>query len=56
MCKQKQEQEFADRLDKFIESFCDEFDLSYASICGILHAKIYLLFKEMEEEPDDKTS
>lgn len=37
---------FADELDKLVERFRQEFEISYANVCGVLQMKIHLLFQE----------
>lgn len=40
---------FGDELDKLISRFGNEFDITYASIVGVLQMKIHLLCSEAED-------
>jgi hypothetical protein len=47
---------FANELDKLVDRFCDEYDLPYASVVGVLTFKTKLLMDDWENsnsnEPD----
>lgn len=44
---------FADELDKLVDRFREEYDLSYAAIVGSLHMKAHLLCEEASERDDE---
>ncbi len=44
---------FADELDKLVERFRQEFEISYANVCGVLQMKIHLLFQEAISRKDE---
>jgi len=44
---------FADELDKLVERFRSEYDISYASVIGALHLKAHLLCSEATERADE---
>lgn len=48
-----QTMQFGDELDKLIDRFRDEYDVTYATIVGTLHMKAYLLCAEAEERDDE---
>lgn len=50
MNEKEQIMELADRMDKLINGFRDEWDLSYASVVGVLMMKAHLLMQEASEE------
>lgn len=48
---------FGDELDRLIDRFRDEFDISYAAIVGTLHMKAHLLCEEasaLDNEEDEE--
>lgn len=49
MDKKEQIFQFGDELDKLVERFRAEYDLSYAAVVGALQMKIHLLCKEASE-------
>lgn len=53
MTDKEQTDAFADELDKLVERFRQEFEMSYASVCGVLHLKIHLLFQEAISREDE---
>lgn len=50
---QEQIQQVADELDKLIERCRIEYDLSYASVVGVLQMKTHLLCQEAAEADTD---
>jgi hypothetical protein len=51
----KQIEQFQKKLDKLIDTYTEEFDLSIAAMIGTLMCKIYeLLANQNEEEEDDE--
>lgn len=40
---------FAHELDKLVDRFCDEYDVPYASVVGVLHFKTKLLMDDWEK-------
>ncbi len=53
MTDKEQIDAFADEIDKLVERFRQEFEMSYASVCGVLHLKIHLLFQEAISRKDE---
>lgn len=49
----KQVQQFADELDRLVERFRAEYDLSYAAVVGTLHMKANLMCSEAENREDE---
>lgn len=49
----KQVEHFADELDRLVDRFRSEYDLSYAAVVGTLHMKANLLCNEAEEREDE---
>jgi len=54
--QQSQTSAFADDLDCLIERYRQEFDVTYASVVGVLFMKAHLLCQEAENEnpPENK--
>ncbi len=52
MTDQEQQFHFADELDKLVDRFRQEYDVSYASIIGTLHMKAHLICAEAAERGD----
>lgn len=48
----EQEIHFGNELDKLIERFGEEYDLTYAQITGLLQNRIFLLNLDSSEEDD----
>lgn len=46
-------QHFSDDLDRLIDRYREEYDLSYAAVVGSLHMKIHLLCSEAEEREEE---
>jgi hypothetical protein len=47
--------QFGDELDRLVNRFRAEYDLSYAAIVGTLHMKAHLLCAEAaERDPDER--
>lgn len=53
MTEKEQIEAFADDLDRLVDRYCDEFDLSYAAAVGVLHFKAHLLMDSWDESPDE---
>jgi hypothetical protein len=53
MNEQQQTFHFGDELDKLVERFRQEYDLSYAAIVGTLHMKAHLLCGEAIDRDDE---
>lgn len=53
MTEKEQIEKLADALDKFIDEYRAEFDLTYASVVGVLQMKIHLLCQEAENREDE---
>lgn len=51
--KDEQVEAFGNELNRLIDHFRDEFDLSYAAAIGALHYRIYCLERECYEEEED---
>jgi hypothetical protein len=52
MSEQEQIFAFADELDKLVQRYTDEFDLTYASAVGVLHTKATFLILEARGEEE----
>ncbi len=46
MTQEEQTEAFAGELDKLIDRYCDEFDLPYAAVVGVMHFKTHLLMQD----------
>lgn len=44
---------FSNELDALVNRFRDEYDISYASVIGILHMKAHTLCGEAEDRADE---
>ena len=53
MTSDEQVQAFADDLDKLVERYRHEFELNFACVVGILHAKAWFLIREAESRRDE---
>ena len=53
MTDQEQTEAFADDLDKLVQRYTGEFDLSYAQAVGVLQMKSWLLMQEASERSDE---
>ena len=53
MTDSEQTSAFGDELDKLIDRFREEFDLTYAQLIGTLHFKIHLLCNEAERNANN---
>lgn len=51
----EQVKQFADELDRLVERYRDEYDLTYAAVVGTLHMKAYLLCGEAGERSEEAT-
>lgn len=49
MNESEQVTHFADDIDKIVDRYRDEYDISIASAVGVLQMKIHLLCREAEE-------
>lgn len=48
-----QTQQLADDLDKLVDRYRAEYDLSYADVVGVLHMKAWLMCDEASRHEDD---
>lgn len=53
MSEKEQIEQFSNELDKLVERFRKEYELTYGSVVGSLHMKAYLLCKEAQEREDE---
>lgn len=53
MTDKEQNKAFAGELDKLIERFAKEFEMTYVQIVGVLELKKHLLCSEAEESIDE---
>jgi hypothetical protein len=53
MNQQEQTKAFADDLDRLVERYRSEFDLTYASAVGTLNMKIHTLCSEAADSEDE---
>lgn len=53
MSEKEQIDHFANELDKLVERFRKEYEMTYASAVGVLEMKIHLLCAEAEERRDE---
>lgn len=53
MTDKEQTDAFANDLDKLVERYRQEFDMSYAQIVGTLYMKCHILCSEAEERGDE---
>lgn len=51
MTESEQTQHLADELDKLVERFRQEYEVTYASVVGVLHMKALLLCLESKQQP-----
>lgn len=49
MTEKDQTDHFANDLDKLVDRYRSEYEISYASVVGVLQMKIHLLCSEAEE-------
>jgi hypothetical protein len=52
MTEGEQTTQFANELDKLVQRFRAEYDLTYAAVVGVLQMKSHLLCQEAEERED----
>ena len=50
----EQIQQFQNKLDKLVNTYSDEFDLSIAAMIGTLMCKIYELLANQEDDEDEE--
>jgi hypothetical protein len=50
----EQIQQFQNKLDKLVDTYTEEFDLSIAAMIGILMCKIYELLANSNDDEDDE--
>jgi len=50
----KQIEQFQNKLDKLVNTYTEEFDLSIAAMIGIFVCKIYELLANQEDEEDEE--
>jgi hypothetical protein len=53
MTEKEQTDHFADELDRLVDRFRSEYDLSYAVVVGVLQMKAWLLCSETSEREDE---
>lgn len=59
MSREEQQNAFGDALDRLIERFRDEFELTYADVTGVLSLKLHFMCQEAYEsvtEDEDNES
>jgi hypothetical protein len=50
----EQIEQFQNKLDKLVDTYTEEFDLSIAAMIGILMCKIYELLANANDDEDDE--
>jgi len=50
----KQIEQFQNKLDKLVNTYTEEFDLSVAAMIGIFVCKIYEILTNQEDEEDEE--
>lgn len=53
MSAKEQTDHFANELDKLVDRFRSEYEMSYAQVVGVLEMKKWLLCSEVEERRDE---
>ncbi len=53
MTDPEQTTHFANEIDALVDKYRNEYDITYASIVGVLQMKIHLLCEEAEEREDE---
>lgn len=53
MTQREQCSHFGDDLDRLVDRYRDEYDMTMASVVGVLHMKAWLLCEEAGESNDD---
>ena len=53
MSEKEQIDHFANELDKLVQRFRSEYEISYAAAVGVLYMKIHLLCAEASEKGDE---
>jgi hypothetical protein len=53
MTESQQIEAFANELDRLVERFESEYDMTYAAVVGVLHLKMHLLCQAWNEDHDD---
>lgn len=54
MSDREQTKAFANEIDKLVERFRSEYDMTYAQIVGVLHMKSWLMCEEASEQDADE--
>jgi len=54
MDNEKQIEQFQNKLDKLVNTYTEEFDLSIAAMIGIFVCKIYELLANQEDDEDEE--
>lgn len=54
MSEKEQTERFARDVDNLVERYRSEYDLSYASIVGVLQIKVHLMCDEMLNHDDEE--
>jgi len=50
----EQIQQFQNKLDRLVDTYTEEFDLSIAAMIGILMCKIYEILADANDDKDDE--
>lgn len=53
MSEKEQTDHFANDIDKLVERYRSEYEVSYAAVVGVLQMKIHLLCQEASEREDE---
>lgn len=53
MTDKEQTQAFADDLDRLVERYRSEFELTYAAVVGALHMKAHLMCAEAKDKAEE---
>lgn len=53
MSESEQVKHLGDELDRLVDRFRSEYDMTYASVVGVLHMKAHLLCAEAAEREDE---
>lgn len=53
MTQRQQINALSDEIDRVVDQFRDEFDLSYAAVVGVLQMKLFLMCQEADRAGND---
>lgn len=53
MTEKEQTDHFANEIDRLVDRYRSEYEMSYASVVGVLQMKIHLLCDEASERSDE---